>query len=66
MAAEDYLPYDYYASDEDQERDLACKFCGATDLEWFHTGKRWRLYGPDGKLHVCSNDHVIDDFEVLA
>ena len=39
-----------------------CKFCGATDLDWVHTGVRWRLYNAAGEIHVCERRASLDDF----
>lgn len=62
MAIEDY--FDPYGNDD--EDGATCKHCGETELEWLNTGVRWRLLDASGKPHVCKNDHVIDDFEVVG
>lgn len=65
MAAEDYFtPYGEPEDDDDEESDATCKHCGKSGLEWVHTGTRWRLL-EGNKFHECSNENVIDDFEVL-
>lgn len=53
------------ADDEDQPSGNTCKRCNATDLEWIHTGVRWRLMGPNGKWHECKQIDAADDFEVV-
>lgn len=63
VLSDDQLPFG--EDDDDEEESATCKHCGETGLEWIHTGVRWRLIDAAGKFHVCKNDHVIDDFEVL-
>lgn len=46
-------------------KDVTCKHCKESGLEWVDTGVRWRLVGPDGRFHECKNDSAADDFEVL-
>jgi len=43
-----------------------CNRCGKRNLDWHHTGVRWRLMEQDGKLHDClSKPASPDEFEVL-
>lgn len=62
MAAEDYIDFDW-APDPDP---VTCNRCGKRNLDWHHTGVRWRLMEQDGKLHDClSKPASPDEFEVL-
>jgi hypothetical protein len=43
-----------------------CRYCECRDVEWIHTGVRWRLYNVGGLLpHRCVRVASVDDFEVL-
>lgn len=51
MAAEDWLPFDYY--DEDYDEGVTCKYCGEPELEWVKLKGRWTLVNSDGDIHRC-------------
>lgn len=54
--------FDMDDADEQQEPgDVACNRCGATGLEWVHTGVNWRLADERG-LHQCN---AANDFDTL-
>jgi len=45
-----------------------CKFCGAEDLEWVHTGVRWVLVTETGRRHQCKalrRPTADEDFDVV-
>lgn len=62
MAAEDWIP-DGEAPDGVP---TTCKRCGASNLDWVHTGERWRLVDGRGRFHVCKQYDAADDFGTLA
>lgn len=61
----DEYEYDYDERDDDPES-VTCNRCGAENLEWYHTGTRWRLLNSDGKFHVCNTAPSADEFEVVS
>jgi hypothetical protein len=67
---EDYIIYGRRRHDEDPEpRDVACKHCGKTRLNWQHDGDRWMLMEGGYKVHKCDAKavarNVADDFDVI-
>lgn len=47
---------------ERESRNPTCNRCGATGLSWLHTGVRWALQDPDGRIHKCKQMNVADEF----
>ena len=44
-----------------------CMHCGSTDVDWVHTGARWRLYDKDMKNpHRCARVADNNDFEDVS
>lgn len=64
MSALDYLPDDLGANDDYGDDEVTCNRCGADNLEWVHTGVRWRLMESNGKWHNCGVAGA-DEFEVI-
>ena len=63
MWGDDYLD----RGDEDYDgSDVTCDRCGAENLEWIHTGVRWRLLNSDGRFHVCNTAASADEFEDIS
>lgn len=66
-AWEDRIGREEHGDDPDPRDPVTCKFCGADDVEWIHTGVRWRLFDSEAmRPHVCRNDCTADDFGVVA
>lgn len=41
--------------------------CGSTDVDWVHTGVRWRIYDKDMKNpHRCARVADNNDFEDVS
>lgn len=58
MAAEDYLPFDFYDDDdydddEDSYYGIACKYCGRKGFHWELLPEGYRLVGSTGLIHNC-------------
>lgn len=51
MAAEDWLPYDYWDED-DYPHETGCVYCGFEPLFWDWQG-RWVLIDTHGERHDC-------------
>lgn len=66
MSRYGYMLPDHHDA-EDEERPVArCKYCGSTEVEWIHTGVRWRLFDNEARRpHQCEKVASPDDFEVL-
>lgn len=44
-----------------------CKHCGSTDVDWVHTGVRWRIYDKDMQNpHRCARVADNNDFEDVS
>ena len=66
MAAEDWLPPDYFYEDEPGR--VTCKFCGAEDLAWEERKGQWVLVDERGR-HRCRpkglEAKTLDAFEAV-
>ena len=59
--------FDRWYGDEEGGADVAvkCKWCGKT-CTWHHTGVRWSLLDPLGRLHDCKpKPAAVDDFPLM-
>lgn len=70
MAAEDYFDFDAYwerddAPEDDPRTPVVCRYCGSADVEWIHTGVRWRLFDNEARKPHCCDRRDDNDFEVL-
>ena len=55
----DVLPFDSY--DEDQEpKEVACKYCKQEGLFWEDTEHAWRLTDADGDYHTCNRSKITE------
>lgn len=50
MAAEDWLPHDYW--DEDEPHEVSCVYCNFYPLFW-DWQRRWVLIDTHGRRHDC-------------
>lgn len=56
-----------YGYDYTPRGPVVCKYCDASDVEWLHTGVRWRLIDSStGRPHNCPRIASVDDFEVIG
>lgn len=64
---DDSYAYDNGADDDGSPRSFRpyCKYCRSEEVEWVHSGVRWRLYDADAMtLHSCGRTASVDDFDV--
>lgn len=46
---------------DEQDGEIACKYCGEEGLHWEETDDGWRLFDYEGDQHVCREDRVVQD-----
>jgi len=51
--------YEYGYDEGNAPREVYCKYCGAKDLQWFHTTDTgWMIYEMTGEVHKCKRPKV--------
>lgn len=56
-----------FCGGEPRSKPARCMHCGSTDVDWAHTGVRWRLYDKDMKNpHRCARVADNNDFEDVS
>ncbi len=46
--------------DDESPEPKTCRHCQTGNLHWGQVGEKWRLFGPDDKIHVCAVKPLAD------